>query len=196
MSPLEGSIDQELAEAVREHYNRPDSTNVLRCGDEFYLEVLGDRIGILEDEFSTGMECLTCNGKGYTDEPCDNCEGSGVDRFQQKCKYCDISITTRDSVSSGMRIPLGKKTCLSCKGKGTKEGGIIVPEESQNRPTTGIIKTTGPLVKHLKLEDHVMYSNFTGFAIAFKQKVTIRIMHEHEIMAKIYGQGKLGKVVR
>lgn len=137
---------------------------------------LGDRLVIEEDEFRTGYECTVCNGSGNT--PCDACNGSGA-----------------SSVVRGARCPTcagsGLLKCPSCEGKG---GLLIAPEISQRRPTTGRIVSLGPACKELKLGQSVLYSNFAGYVIDLERagrKVTLRILHETEILCGMEGQLEL-----
>ena len=148
------------------------------------LVAWGDRLIIEEDKFKSGFECKTCDGDGHTDEVCPVCQGSKIELFDNvptRCRACTVG--TRDG-----RESYGYKLCPDCKGKG---GLIITPETSQLRPSTGVIRSTGPDVKFAKVGDHVLYSNMAGHAIHFKQKVVIRTMREHEVTTLIFGAGKI-----
>ena len=107
----------------------------------------------------------------------------------------------------------GKKVCPQCGGKGAL---IVAPQDSQRKPTSGVIKSVGPEVSDkpylhstmgsvetvknnpypLKVGDRVLYSQFAGTGIELKQKGFIRIMHAHEVMCKLYGTGRLGDFVK
>lgn len=90
------------------------------------------------------------------------------------------------------RSPLNPNIrCRSCEGKG---GTIIVPDTAQRRPTTGIIVSTGELVKSLKVGQSVLYSSFAGHTIDLDRagkKVVLRVLHEPEILCKVDGHLEL-----
>jgi co-chaperonin GroES (HSP10) len=134
---------------------------------------LGDRILIKEDEFRTGYECATCEGKGYV--TCTTCAGSkhySIEGHDRTCTACNEG---------------GQVLCPTCEGKG---GLIVAPEISQRRPTTGQIVSCGADVKNLKLGESVLYSNFAGYVVDLDRagvKVTLRILHETEILCGMEG---------
>lgn len=135
---------------------------------------LGDRVLIEEDKFRSGYECSTCDGKGFMD--CPNCAGKGkydVGGVERKCSEC-----------SGNRQLL----CPDCGGKG---GLLAVPETAQRRPTTGRVVSAGPDCKTIRVGQQVMYSNFAGYVVDLKRAdhdVTIRILHETELLCGMSGQ--------
>ncbi|HET7641139.1 MAG TPA: hypothetical protein VFK47_20690 [Ktedonobacteraceae bacterium] len=152
-----------------------ESTNTFSLGTlKFWA--LGDRILIQEDEFKSGYECNFCSGTGRT--PCHACGGSGTSMVVSgaRCSFC-----------SGQ----GTETCPECNGKG---GLIITPDIAQRRPTTGKIVSKGDKVETLKPGDSVLYSNFAGYVIDLERagrKVTLRIIHESEVLCGMEGQLEL-----
>lgn len=85
----------------------------------------------------------------------------------------------------------GTASCPDCGGKG---GLIVVPEDAQRRPTTGVIVSAGPKVEHLRVGQSVMYSNFAGHAVSLndgERKVELRILHETEVLCRIEGHIEL-----
>jgi chaperonin GroES len=144
--------------------------------DNLKFGAMGDRVLIEEDEFKSGYECTVCDGAGKV--PCESCKGAGSYRrgaVDIKCSQC-----------AG-----GAVTCPECKGKG---GLLVAPETAQRRPTTGTVKSVGPGTKDhlmtLKVGDRVMYSNFAGYVTDFARlgkSVTMRILHETEILCQIEG---------
>jgi len=69
-----------------------------------------------------------------------------------------------------------------------------VPEVSQRRPSTGRVVSIGDKVKYFKVGDNVLYSNFAGHAMDLERttgKVTVRILHESEILAQVEGHLEL-----
>lgn len=136
--------------------------------DDLTFEALGDRLVIQEDEFRSGYECSTCGGSGKIN--CLNCGGAGTVNMK-KCSHC----------VEGLVI------CPECQGKG---GLLIVAEESQRRPTSGVIVSAGPKVVDLRLGQSVLYSNFAGYVIDLNRAgrpVTLRILHESEILCRLEG---------
>src|SRR3990172_5592755 len=150
-------------------------------GGELAIEALGKRVIIVEDRFRTGYECSTCDGVGFFNEECPHCNGktilTGIESFST-CPSCRIEGRST-----------GKKLCPTCKGRG---GLLIAPQEAEGRPSSGKIMSIGPEVKILKVGDRVIYSNYAGTAINFKQKAVVRILQEEEIFGRLYGTGDLG----
>lgn len=137
---------------------------------------LGDRILIEEDKFRSGYECETCEGTGRT--PCQACKGSGASSRTKgaRCSTCE---------------GIGATTCVSCAGKG---GLLVAPDTAQRRPTTGKVVSTGPDCQTLTVGDSVLYSNFAGYVIDLDRagrKVSLRILHEPEILCALEGQLEL-----
>ena len=168
------------------------------------LAVIGDQVLVFEDKFKTGYECSKCDGAGYLDEDCTFCKGTGKESEDAICRMCCSDNVTR----IGNYSP-GKKTCDRCEGKGSL---IIAPQTAEMKPTTGVIMSVGPDVYSdtrvinkitgqkwaypLQVGDRVLYSQFAGVGINLKQKQIIRILHAHEVIAKIYGSAKFGDFVR
>ena len=74
--------------------------------------------------------------------------------------------------------------CEICKGRGAS---MVVPEDSMRRPTSGLVKSLGPLCKFLQAGDRVVYSNQMGHCINYKHNVVFRTMREDEIMMRLHG---------
>lgn len=160
--------------------------------NDLALECTDDNMCVLQDKFKTGYECSTCGGESYLNEDCEACKGAGkVSIGTEYERFC--SLCCPDFLRESMGMQPGKKVCPTCKGKGAL---IIAPQVSEARPTSGVIKSVGPNVKHLKVEDRILFSVFAGTAVKLKQKNVIRIMHEHEAYCKMYGVGKLGDLIK
>lgn len=140
----------------------------------------GDRLLILEDAFKSGYECRACGGKGTI--RCNECGGFG--------SYTRNGNSIKCSQCSGT----GKLKCSECEGKG---GLLVVPEQSQRRPSTGRVVSTGDKVKYFHVGDDVLYSNFAGHAMDLpleSGQVCLRILHESEILAQVKGHLELRAV--
>lgn len=140
------------------------------------FQATGDRVFIIEDDFRSGYECEVCGGKQKV--VCDDCNGKGVSPVNPeiRCKSCEGRLLV---------------TCPKCEGKG---GLLIIPDNAQRRPTTGVIRSIGPGVWQngtfipttYKVGEGVVYSNFAGHAWDIDGQV-VRILHEVELFGRIRG---------
>lgn len=170
-----GNTDSVLAmEAMEKKMHEANSYAVIE--GRMALEAFGRRVVVREDKFRTGYECKTCDGDGFIDESCGFCKGRGLE-VTQDLSGNDMEVSCR--VCKGT----GKKVCPDCNGKG---GLLIAPESSQRRPTTGRVMSVGDECKKLKVGDHVLYGNYAGTLIEFKNKTAVRILGEDEVISKIY----------
>lgn len=206
--PIIAIIDNELGlEAL--------GSNLIIKEDKFRT---GYECKTCDGEGTTGNKCKICNGERiletfinvtrpvpYTEDELSSWpewkrEKLTIERTEE-IRIFDAnpvpSITKQAACSACMRrdahgnmIPTGMELCLACNGSGAF---LFVPEESMRRPTSGVIVSLGPDVKTLQKGDRILYSNFTGHAINFKQNVVFRIMHEHECFTKLHGIGDLQK---
>jgi co-chaperonin GroES (HSP10) len=143
------------------------------------LRAMGDRIIVLEDKFRTGYECKECEGLGYAENVlCATCKGERIEKAVREdledraCTQC---------TQSG--YPTGRQRCSACNGKGAL---VIVPQTSERRTTSGKVYSVGPDCSLFKLGDHVLYGSYAGTAVTLKNRYTIRILHEDEIIAQVY----------
>lgn len=165
-------------------------TNVIKLGT-VELEALGHRIIVVRDEFRSGYECPTCQGKGSI--VCDGCGGNGKSlvAMNARCARCQ-----------------GQKTvvCPECKGREIMDGGLYVPERAENRPTTGTVASVGELVdpKILKVGDGVMFPSYCGVEIDLTAydlnneeiPIAMVILSDNEVQTKIKGHLELRRVKR
>jgi hypothetical protein len=160
-------------------------TNVLKLGT-MTMEAHADRLVIVQDPFVSGYECTTCGGKQIVNDvsyvSCPDCF-SGK-RGEKKCSTC----------SGSAKIP-----CPDCQGKG---GLIVVPDSSERRPTTGTVVSRGHLVEHFERGQAVIYPSFAGHAYDLVAEdmhgtpveITIVVLRESEVLAKIAGHLELRRV--
>lgn len=137
---------------------------------------LADRVVVEEDEFRSGYECNACAGKGKL--VCVGCQGTGKSAVNPEiqCKDCHGSLTV---------------TCSECGGKG---GLLVIPEQSERRPSSGRVVSAGEDCKTLKVGDNVLYSNFAGHAIDLDRvglSIVLRILHEKEVLCRVSGHLEL-----
>jgi len=166
----------------------PHDINKLVIGN-LKLRASGDRVIILEDEFRSGYECLRCLGKQIVE--CEQCNGTGQSTINNtlRCSKCE-----------------GKKriSCPDCQGKGVEKGGLIVPDASERRPTTGKIVSVGPKVEEFVVGETVIYPDFVGhvhdlgtgkFDVANKEiMAVVRTIRESEILSHIEGHLELRRI--
>lgn len=197
MSVAGTTVNQKSGEDIE--YNK--YTLITTLSGPFILEALETRLIIHEDKYKTGYECKECSGDGYlVNHECPMCVGrdkiKGYEDIKPDtnegvpCRLCNTGRGMWD-INSGH----GFRTCDACEGKGA---WIVVPQQSERRPTSGVIHSVGPGVVNPKLRPgvRVLYTIFAGTAIDFKGRGVCRIMHENEIMGIIYGQANLGDIVK
>jgi len=160
--------------------------NVLRIGP-LELEASGDYIILLRDEFRSGYECTFCLGKGEI--KCENCFGSGrsIVNVDTLCLLCRGG---------------GTLLCPECKGKTVIEGGIVIPEDRQNEPTTGTIVSCGPDVKRHENGVSIMFPSYAGHQLKLggetpdgeEKEYLVVIMHESEAICRVRGHLELRRL--
>lgn len=167
-------------------------TNVLKLGT-MTMEAHADRLVIVQDPFVSGYECTTCGGAQKV--KCENCDGGGKtlransseQLIEKKCSHCEGT---------------GRVKCGACDGKG---GLIIVPDASERRPTTGTIVSVGDQVQKSGVFERgqaVIYPSFAGYAYdlvaedmhGHPVEITIVVLRESEVLAKIAGHLELRRV--
>lgn len=152
-----------------------------------------------------------CSGRDITGVPqgqgyltCPDCKGKGaLVVIPQVSERRPTSGTIR---SKGPEV----SRCKDCGGTGKRYiDGVIAKQNIGSVSSSTTYSTVAPIVANclfceaigkvgLKLEvgDRVIYPIFAGTAITFKQKGTARIMHENEVMGKIYGVGNIGDLIK
>lgn len=151
-----------------------------------------------------------CSGRGITGVPqgqgcltCPDCKGKGaLVVIPQVSERRPTSGTIR---SKGPDV----SKCKDCGGTGKRyidgvmamqDMGAIIKGGGKNIMPIQVnclfCEATGKVGLKLEVGDRVIYPIFAGTAITFKQKGTARIMHENEIMGKIYGIGNIGDLIK
>lgn len=181
-------VTRVLAEApkysVDDFENRPPNNSCTIIDGRLAIEAKNTRIVIIEDEFKTGYECKTCDGNLVVPaiaDICNLCKSTGYEKGFDGLTEC--------RVCKGRK---GVRKCSDCDGKG---GLLIAPETSKRRPTTGKVTSIGNEVKVLKVGDHVLYQQQAGSAITLRGNVVLRIIHEDEVIACLYGVATLEQAV-
>lgn len=147
-----------------------------------------DRVIIEEDTFRTGYECVACDGTCET--ACVECQGTGnlISKkrvFDEETKGFKWVSEDTTQASCPTCNGTGSVVCVTCGGKGAT---LIVPQQSQRRPSSGIIRACGAHVMALKEGDHVMYGLHAGHVIEFRKKhVVLKILREDEILCMVHG---------
>lgn len=167
--------------------------------EELAMEATWDRIIVEEDPYKDGRACTTCGGLGHCNVACDECHGNG--RYRGKSNS-EADCTTCTIGEGPMRRTLKHLPCVVCKGSGTSS--IVIPDDAQERPTTGVIRSVGPLCGYVKMGgelvkipeeaclhvgDRVLYHKHTGniFELGGRGELKIRYLKESEVLGKLKG---------
>lgn len=175
--------------------------------EELALSAFWDRIVVEEDEFRSGMECSACGGIGHRGLECPECHGNGA--FRGKVNDInDWSCSTCTVGEGPLKKTLKFAPCPVCNGKGTST--IIIPDDAQTKPTTGVVKSIGGLCGYIKLEgsyiklpedacikvgDRVVYHSHTGnyYELGKDNKTKIRVLKESEVLCRIHSAQEKSK---
>jgi co-chaperonin GroES (HSP10) len=165
----------------------PNNNSIAIIAGKLAVEALNNKVMVVEDEFRMGYECSLCGGgEGISQSKikCDECSGTGTRAVRgtdinKKCSTCEGS---------------GEVVCPQCQGKG---GLLIAPDTAKRRPSTGRIVSIGPEVKKVEVGDYVLYTNFAGTSVNFKNFGVLRTMSENEIIGRLYSaqEVKFGQAV-
>jgi co-chaperonin GroES (HSP10) len=179
-------------------------SNVLKLGT-MTMQAHADRLLIVQDPFVSGYECTVCGGKNVINEvsyvSCSDCRGRGyrVRVVQPQLGSEDDQAQETVEVKCSTCDGQGQVVCSACEGKG---GVIIVPDASERRPTTGTIASIGNEVTQFERGQSVIYPSFAGHAYDLTAEdmqgnpvqITIVILRESEVLAKISGHLELRRV--
>jgi co-chaperonin GroES (HSP10) len=172
------------------------------------MEAYSDRIVVIIDEYKSGRECLRCEGKGHSGMICPHCKGKKTFKGridEAECPDCSVG-------SGPLRKTLGFVPCDLCSGQGTSS--IIVPEDAEKRPTTGVITSVGALCGMIRVSgewvripeeamlhvgDRVVFTLYSGneFELgAAKNKSVIRILKESEVLGRLSKTPRISPTTR
>src|SRR5437879_362950 len=133
--------------------------NIIWVGQAGF-EADNDRVIVLQDDYRSGFECVTCldegkhtvEGREVSTIACEVCHGEGT---RPKAGNAELSVRCSDCEGRGWIV------CPECGGKG---GTIVIADDQKGRPTTGTIVSLGPDVKNRERGQKVIYPSFAGHA--------------------------------
>jgi co-chaperonin GroES (HSP10) len=67
------------------------------------------------------------------------------------------------------------------------EGLIAIPDKAKRRPTTGYVRDIGAGVTRVKVNQHILYAQFSGTGIALKNQPMYRVLGEDEVLLILEG---------
>lgn len=137
----------------------------------------GNRIKIMRDTMESAYSCRWCKGTGHSEDICPTCKGDkvGIDGAAG-CRTCKVLGYERTVWRS-----VGKVQCEYCRGVG-HPAGIVIPDTAKSAPISGIVVSTGPDCKLLRLGDRVMFSRYSGHELVTPDGEVFHTMHEHEVL--------------
>jgi len=160
-----------------------------RDGKETYLVAAGEQILILQDTYRDGVVCTRCDGAGHLFMTCTECMGTKK-TSEGVCQGCLASSYERPEVQ-----PTGKRQCPDCQDKNgiptgvkakTASGIIGAKSEKEELPSTGVVVSVGDKVSKWKLQDRVMFSQFSGQQIKVQGNI-YRMMSQSYPIGQIFG---------
>lgn len=138
------------------------------------MAAFGERIIVMQDSQESAYSCRTCKGKGHTKEYCALCGGKPMDETTA-CKNCRVLGFGRE-----IWYPSGHNKCGDCQGSGWR-GGIVIPDEHQKMPITGIVVSVGPMCVNLRVGDRVVHSRYAGQTLTSPDGSKYTTMNESEV---------------
>jgi co-chaperonin GroES (HSP10) len=199
-------IDEDLPSAadldsVAEEQRITEATSNIFALGPMTMEALGDRVLVLVDEFRSGYECTACGGRQKV--RCTDCvNGHSTLNPNMQCKTCHGSM---------------EMVCAECEGRGVEKGGLVIQDNAQNRPESGVIVSVGEHVgmgthrlfgavrietrepqQKLRIGDKILFGRFSGhqinMATSTKEEVVFRILNESEVLTRITGHLELRRL--
>lgn len=147
-----------------------DPNNWALIADTYFITPIYGGMGrvlIRQDEYTSRFDCASCKGLGHTEEKCHECGGNqhfrGNLKSDDRCTNCYIESNLRGVPGKSLG---GMQPCSVCKGTGTSS--IVIPDESKTETTIGqIIAVSERDILHVKVNDKVLYTNYTGNKFEF-----------------------------
>src|ERR1017187_1653572 len=192
-------IDSENQAKSAQELILDDSNEVAYPGFPYSFEALGERILVSIDVFKSGYECKQCQGKGRIKYncPCENGDRPGMRYTNEQIETLrtdlgdDIAIVRANMLCNECHGDfIGKRVdieCPSCKGRGAT---VLLPDESKNLPTTGVIVSMGPAAEEksgLKRGDRILFGAHAGSMIPTKAGLMFKYMDWYQAALKIKG---------
>jgi chaperonin GroES len=78
--------------------------------------------------------------------------------------------------------PLGSRVLVKRDAaKAVTEGGLIIPDEAQQKMHMGVVLAVGPDVKTLKVDDHVIFENYAATELEL-DKEPVLVLYDEDVM--------------
>jgi co-chaperonin GroES (HSP10) len=177
-------------------------------GYPYVFEALGEKIIVSIDVFKSGYECKVCMGRKKLDSKCE-CETKegGRPGYRYTLDEIDairkelgesIALARTDLKCSECQGDYPSKrtstTCTACRGVGAT---LIMPDESKNLPTTGVVVSMGSQCDRKKLGfkvgARILFGPYSGNMIPTKAGILFKIMDASAAWATIDGADEMGQ---
>lgn len=191
-----------------------NSNEISFPGYPYIFEGLGEKILVSIDVFKSGYECKVCKGKRRIETRC-SCQAEGHEGKRYSAEEIkSIRETLGDGIADAREAQLcpscdgdfvafqKNETCPSCQGRGAI---LILPDESKNLPTTGVVVSMGeattPTARAIlnkiplnyKVGDRILFGPYSGNMIPTKAGILFKIMDADAAWCKIKGANDLGQ---
>lgn len=77
--------------------------------------------------------------------------------------------------------PIGDRVLVARDTAEESRGGIVLPDSSKSKPTTGTVEAIGDTVEFTKVNDRVMLPQYGGVEVTINKKVFV-LLAEKEIL--------------
>jgi hypothetical protein len=191
--------DKELRAASAQEIILDKTNKVSFPGFPYTFEALGERILVSIDVFKSGYECKVCGGTGRIKHECEcvTCGHSGKKYSAERIE--EIRKDLGDSVAEsrvamvcpecgGDPASVARDVeCDACHGRGAI---LVLPEESKNLPTTGVVVSMGSIAQEkasYTIGDRVLFGAYAGQMIPTKVGLMFKYMDWNLAALKIEG---------
>ena len=182
-----------------------DKTNKVSFpGFPYKFEAMHEKILVSIDIFKSGYECKVCHGKKTVLYEC-SCVRKGRPGYRYSAEEIAEHRTTLGNevatAREGMMCPECKndpasqkreEKCEACKGLGAL---LVLPQTSQNLPTTGVVVSMGREAiqkASFTIGDRVLFSPHAGTMIPTKAGLMFKYMDWYQVGIKVEGADELG----